>query len=94
MSDKRYLKSLILIPTIKALVFGPETKRLIKSAIMSREKTLKQGETLSVRLRGRTFDFRVLEAIPNNTYLIESTQFDIPGSGVVVARCEGFWWMP
>jgi len=94
LEDKKYLKSVVLIPLIKIFVFGPNTKHLIQSELVKREKPLTQGSIITLHLRGITFDFNVLEAIPDNAYMTYSTKFDIPSPGPIISKVSnGAWWM-
>ena len=85
-----YLKTATLFPVIKYYVFGPETKNLIKKTIILNEKPLKKDSKISITLRGNVFEFRVIEAIPDNSYPVDSSKIDIPTSGFTpkVKR----WW--
>ena len=88
--ERRYLKTAALFPVIKYYVFGPETKNLIKHAIIQNEKPLKQGSKISINLRGNAFEFRVIEAIPDDSYPVDSSKIDIPTSGFTPKVKK--WW--
>jgi len=88
--EHRYLKTATLFPVIKYYVFGPETKNLIKNTIIRNEKPLKQGSKISITIRENVFEFRVIEAIPDNSYPVDSSKIDIPTSGFTPKVKK--WW--